>query len=252
MSIVAGLALVGAAGGAYPGMGTTRSAVSPDGKLRYEADAQHGRTVLGVLREGERTRSTTLHGLYGFPLPTNDSREGVSHDGRTLVLAGVGSFGHFAVLDSRTLHVRRTIALQGQFSYDALSPNARTLYLIQHVSPPDRYYVRAYDLSAGRLLKQIVFDTREKGVMRGAPVSRVTGPSGRWVYTLYGRSNGTIFVHALDSVDRHAFCVDLPARVSSEAMSGLRLKLTGSTLAVRNGTKRIGAIDTKTLRVTTR
>jgi hypothetical protein len=106
-------------------------------------------------------------------------------------------------------------------------------------------------VTRGRLLKQIVFDTREKSsVMTGWGVTRTTGPTGRWVYTLYGRSNGTLFVHALDTVDRHAVCVDLPRRVAQETMQDLRLKLTPGRLSVRNGTARVAVIDTKTLRVT--
>jgi len=249
--LVAALVFAGAAWAAYPGMGTTRTALSPDGKLRYEADTGGG-TVISVMRDGRSVRTATIRGKYGFPMPTNQGiGGGVSHDGRTLVLARVGSLGRFAVVDAQTLRLRRTISLRGQFTYDALSPRATTLYLIQHVSqgPDDHYYVRAYDLRAGRLVKRIVFDTRDEGgVMRGIAVTRATGPSGRWVYTLYSRANGTIFVHALDTVDRHAFCVDLSPRFSQETAFGLRLKLTGRTLAVLNGTKRVAEIDTKTLR----
>jgi hypothetical protein len=250
-SILVALAIAGAASAAYPGMGTTRSASSADGKVRYEADGGDN-TTISILRGGRRVQSTTLRAPYGFPAPTNQGLgEGVSHDGRTLVLARVSSLGRFAVLDARTLRLRRTISLRGQFTYDALSPRATTLYLIQHVSfgPDDHYYVRAYDLRAGRLLKQIVFDTQEKGeVMRGMAVARATGPSGRWVYTLYGRANRTIFVHALDTVDRHAFCIDLSPRFSQEAQSGLRLTLVGRNLTVMDGQKRVAAIDTKKLR----
>jgi hypothetical protein len=85
--------------------------------------------------------------------------------------------------------------------------------------------------------------------MTGWAVTRTTGPSGRWVYTLYGRSNGSLFVHALDMVDRHAVCIDLPRRVAQEAMQYLQLKLTPGRLSVRNGTTKIAVIDTKTLRV---
>jgi hypothetical protein len=100
-------------------------------------------------------------------------------------------------------------------------------------------------------LKQIVFDTREESsVMTGWAVTRATGPSGRWVYTLYGRENGTLFVHALDTVDRHAVCVDLPRRVAQEAFPQVTLKLAPGRLAVRKGTTRLALIDTGTLRVT--
>jgi hypothetical protein len=168
------------------------------------------------------------------------------------VLAAVGTLGRFAVLDARTLHVRRTIRLRGQFTYDALSPNGSTLFLIQHVGSGavDHYYVRAYDLTRGRLLKRIIFDTREESsLMTGWAVTRATGPSGRWVYTLYARSNGTLFVHALDTIDRRAVCIDLPRRVAQDALAEVTLKLTPGRLAVRKGTTRLALIDTKTLRV---
>jgi hypothetical protein len=250
--LVAGLALAGAAWAAYPGMGTTRSAVAPDG-TRYDAVARRGHTTLGVLRHGRRVRSTTLTGNYGFAMPTNAGGEGVSHDGKTLVLARMGTLGRFAVLDARTLGLRREISLHGQFTYDALSPTASTLYLIQHLSmgKDDHYYVRAYDVRAGRLVKQIVFDAQEKGeVMRGFALSRATGPTGRWVYTLYWRSNGTSFVHSLDTVDRHAFCIDLRGRTPQDETTAMRLKLTPGKLSVLKGTKVVAVIDTKSLRVT--
>jgi hypothetical protein len=247
------LAVAGGAWAALPGMGTARSVKSADGKLVYHAVAEKGRTTVDLVRDAGKVETARLQGNFGFPAPTNTGRgEGLSHDGRTLILAASGSLGRFAVLDARTLHVRRMIRLRGQFTYDALSPSASTLYLIQHAAngPVDRYYVRAYDLRAGRLLKRIVFDTREQGeVMRGTAVARTTGPSGRWVYTLYARANGTIFVHALDTVDRHAFCVDLSGRFSQATAMGLKLKLTGRTLAVLNGTARLAAIDTRTLRL---
>ena len=43
------------------------------------------------------------------------------------------------------------ITLQGDFSFDALSPDGRLLYLVQYLSPrdPTRYLVRLYDLERG-------------------------------------------------------------------------------------------------------
>jgi hypothetical protein len=250
------LGAAGVAWGALPGMGTTQSVASRDGKLLYETDARAGHTTVDILaRNSRRLETVKLDGLFGVPAPTNTGQgEGLSHDGRTLVLSAVGSLGRFAVLDARTLQLRRMIKLRGQFTYDALSPHAATLFLIQHLATgsTDHYYVRAYDLTRGRLLKQIVFDTREKSsLMTGWAVTRATGPTGRWVYTLYGRSNGTLFVHALDTVDRHAVCIDLPRRVAQEAQQHLRLKLTPTRLSVRNGTSRVAVIDTKTLRIRT-
>jgi hypothetical protein len=249
------LAAAGGAWAALPGMGTARSVKSPDGKLVFRAVWKKGRTTVVLARDARTVDTARLHGNFGFPAPTNTGQgEGLSHDGRTLVLAASGSFGRFAVLDARTLHVRRMIRLRGQFTYDALSPTASTLYLIQHTAngPVDRYSVRAYDLAKARLLKQIIFDTRERSsLMTGAAIIRATGPTGRWVYTLYGRSNGTLFVHALDTVDRHAVCIDLP-RVAPNAVWNVGMKLASGRLTVRNRTARVAVIDTRNLRVVRR
>jgi hypothetical protein len=104
-------------------------------------------------------------------------------------------------------------------------------------------------LVRGRLFREIVFDARDKAaVMRGQALTRVSGPTGRWVYTLYWRQDAAPFVHALDTVDRHAYCIDLPA--SARSWTG-RAKLTVAPgrLLVGMGNKRL-RIDTKTLRVT--
>ena len=57
----------------------------------------------------------------------------------------------FVTVDTRKLAVIRTINLNGDFAYDAISPNGRTLYLIEHFPSTDvlRYRVRAYDLADG-------------------------------------------------------------------------------------------------------
>jgi hypothetical protein len=252
MSLAAVAAGVAAADGPSPSA-TTNSLFASGGRMFTTAAHSH-QTVVSLWRIGHKARRVTVPGSFGFPTPTFDGTgEGLSHDGRTLVLAAPGA-SRYVVLDARSLAVRRTVQLQGQFSYDALSPTGRTLFLIQHATPTsNRYYVRAYDLAQGRLLQQVVFDTREKSsLMSGSPVTRATGPSGRWIYTLYVRPSGAFFVHALDSVDRHAVCVDLPRKVAPVAVWHTKLEWKPGRLAVVAGTKRLAVIDTKTLRLTAR
>ena len=240
-------AAVAAADGAPTPSTTTNSLFAPHGRM-YTTAVHTRRTTLRLWRGADKDRQATLQGVLGFPVPTFEGvGEGLSHDGRTLVVA---SRSRYVVLDARSLAVRRDVRLRGKFSYDALSPTGRTLFLIQYL--PGRvshYYVRAYDVRAGRLLPQIVFDAREKdeGPMSGYPVTRASGPSGRWVYTLYVRPNGARFVHALDSVDRRAYCVDLPGKGNNSWRAKLELK--PGRLAVVAGTKRLALIDTKTLRL---
>ena len=116
------------------------------------------------------------------------------------------------VLGARGLASRATIRLQGDFSFDAISPQGRLLYLIQYNQPrtiPTRYLVRAYDLRRGRLLPAPVVDPKERARRCAKPLSRAVSPDGRWAYTLYDGAGGTPFVHALDTSGRTARCIDL-------------------------------------------
>ena len=116
--------------------------------------------------------SATFEGAYGIPAVTSAGRAGgLSPDGRLLVLVeppsynGLRSESRFLLVSTRGLSVADPIVLSGEFGFDAVSPDRRTLYLIQHVSGSDlvRYVVRAYDLRAKRLLARAIVDKRAPG-----------------------------------------------------------------------------------------
>lgn len=223
--------------------------VARDRFVRYVALPSGRRTVLAEVRvEGGRVvQFRSFAGSYGVPQVAFDgTTEGLSRDGRTLVLSptGVGRASRFAVVDPQRFRLRATFRLRGTFSFDALSPGARTLYLIEHFSLGNapRYRVRAYDLVRMRLLARPVVDPRERGAMRGLPASRATSRDGRWAYTLYRGGGEGPFVHALDTVRRAAVCVDLPR-------AGSRLALRGSRIVVLNRGHEVAAVDARTLRV---
>ena len=235
-------------GGPSPGIDFGAIGITgPGGQLRYVAVPGQTGTVVEAIRThgGRIQRWVPLRGPYGVPFVTNDRQTGgLSHDGRTLVLAsyatapGALSATHFAVLSTPLLRKLQIVTLRGSYSYDALSPDARTLYLIQYTSGRDytHYRVRAYDLERRHLLPQAIVDKREPSeVMAGVPVTRVTSADGRWVYTLYARQKGRSFVHALDTMRRHAVCLDLELR----ATQGVRLSLSRDenqiVLTQRNG-----------------
>jgi hypothetical protein len=262
--IAAAAATCAAADGGGPSPGVSFSAKGvADGSRRYVALPAGRRTVVQAIqmRGGRILSFNSIPGTYGIPQVAFDgSTGGLSWDGSTLVLAsgpvrsGVG-YSRFAVLDTGTLRARQTVALKGMWSYDALSPDASTLYLIQHVANPSssRYYVRAYDLVHERLLKKVIFDTREKwGLMSGSPITRVASTSGKWVYTLYTRPGGHPFVHALDAANRRAVCIDLPWRGSQAPVWRMKLKLDGRRLVLHRPGSRaaVAAVDTRTFRVT--
>ena len=162
-----------------------------------------------------------LDGSWGTPVIGYGSvtGEGLSRDGRMLVLAATAgpyaSPSRFLVLDPQHMKILRTIVLHGSFSYDAISPDASRLYLIQYTHSGsynlNHYVVRGYDMRTGRLLPGRIVDRAEPDEkMTGNAITRTTSADGRWVYTLYQKTSGEPFVHALDTVTATAHCIDLP------------------------------------------
>jgi hypothetical protein len=235
------------------------------GNLRYVAIAGSDQTVVEAIsrRTGRVVHYLFVQGKYGIPgVAFDGTTDGLSRDGRTLVLGGAAGNqqlrkrSSFAVIDVRRFRLHSVPKLRGDFSFDALSPDGRMLYLIEHVSSQDlsRYRVRAYDLKADRLLAKMVTDKRRwQSVMRGVPLSRATSSSGRWVFTLYG-GNARPFVHSLDTEKAYAVCIDLPRSWQGLDASGLRLRIrSDGKLAVRYrlGGKPLAILDTKSFRVLT-
>lgn len=231
--------------------------VSSNGNARYVTLHAGKNTVVARVdpRGGRVLRSRLLHGIYTIPAVAYDgSAGGLSGDGRTLVLIRPrASFPRamttLVVLDANQLAPLRQIALRGDFSYDALSPDGTVLYLIQYVSPtdPTRYAVRAYDLLASRLLRSPVTDPEEKGPMHGSPLTRVSSADGRWAYTLYDGMGKAPFIHALDTSRRSAHCIDLPG-LAGRNLSAARLVVHGGTLTVATS-RPVVAVDTRTFLV---
>lgn len=206
------------------------TAMSPDARgNRRTVIAQTNR------RGGRVSRWWSLRGEYYVPAVAYDgSAGGLSADGSTLVLSRF-KWGYppketrLAILDTRlrpyqgpewSRPQRRAFSwvdLRGDFSLDAISPDGSTLYLIHRFLPPSSgeayittYEVRALDLKSGELLPQPIVDPDEPNEkMQGRPLSRATSPDGRWAYTLYD-GDEEMFVHALDTVEGRAVCIDLP------------------------------------------
>lgn len=261
-SLAALVAAVGAAadGGPSPGVSFGWDGiVARGGDVRYVAVPGDSSTVLEAIRirDGRVLRWTSIPGSYGVPLVAIDgSVGGLSRDGKTLVLASyagipsVHTSTGFAIVSTRTFRFQRIAVFSGAYSFDALSPDASTLYLIQYTSKRqlDRYRVRAYDPKTRRLLPGAIVDKRAPDeAMAGAPVSRATTADGRWAYTLYARQGQPPFVHALDTVGRHAFCIDLPLRLAQSKQLALRLHLRAGELLVARGRSALAVVDTTRL-----
>ncbi len=216
---------IGVASPTHPGLHYVTVPDGARGTLLETIDTAAGGGVFGWSR---------FAGSWGIPSvgTTLSSAQGLSHDGRTLVLASLGgpyaSPSRFLVLDVRRMRPVRTIVLKGSFSFDALSPDASRLYLIRYASSRDlsHYVVRAYDMRRGRLLPGKIADRSEhEETMAGMPLTRTTSADGRWVYTLYQKPSGELFVHALDTVGAAAYCVDLPSSSTGNGAYNLTLSL---------------------------
>jgi hypothetical protein len=248
--VLAGAVLVGSSLGAtaaradgLPVLGVDVGAtgvVTPSGQARYVTIPAGADTVVArVDAQGGRIgASLLLPGTFTIPAVAYDgSASGLSGDGHTLVLieprAGFPrAETRLAVLHTRPLLWQTTITLAGDFSFDALSPDGFSLYLVQYMSAldPTKYNVRVYDLDSSRLIKAPIVDPHERGEeMRGQPLTRATSSDGRWAYTLYDGAGKTPFVHALDTSNRTARCIDL------DALAGTNLTRLGLKLDTRRG-----------------
>jgi hypothetical protein len=228
--------------------------------LRYVALPSGPDTVVQrVSASPWRVRSTIrVSGRYGIPGAAYDgSTTGLSADGRTLILEQVPPRSGVKTtrlldLDARRMAVRRRIALPGWSTVDAISPDGRWIYLIHYRSSDiTNYEVLAYDLRHGRMLTKPIVDPRDRDeAMTGFPVSRVMGAGGRWAYTLYGRPSNGPFIHALDTVDARARCIDLPSLADADfASAQLQLSHGGATLRVSIGGVVRATINTRTFAV---
>ena len=168
-------------------------------------DVASGRTLGSLRLPGRWTLPATVIG--GAP-------DAATADGRTLVLARAGArTTRFALLDASLRRPPRTVALPGRFAFDAISPDARRMFLIEQ-RPGGHYLVRDYDLLRDELMPGAIVDKAEPDEpMEGRPVARAVPAAGPWVYTLYRKDSGP-FVHALNT-EGFALCIDLPAAARS-------------------------------------
>jgi len=265
-AIAAGVAASTARADGLPVLGVdvgSKGVTVPGAAARYVTlwSGTKSTVVARVRRNGGRIdRSRLLQGTFTIPAVAYDgSASGLSADGSVLVLiqprvSFPRAWTSFAVLDARRLRLLKVLRLNGDFSFDAISPNGNRIYLINYLSPRDatKYAVRAYDVQAGRLLPKPVVDPKEADEqMRGRPISRAMSPDGRWAYTLYDGNGKTPFVHALDTSRATARCIDLDALEGNTYLWRLHLTTRGggTELAVRDGSETELVVSTKTFAV---
>jgi hypothetical protein len=234
---------------------------TPGGPDRFVTLSTGANTMVARVRRagGQVQASRTLQGRLAVPAVALDGAAGgLSANGRTLVViqprrAFPRRSTRFVVLGATHLQVRDRVRLRGDFSFDAIAPDGRTMYLIHYQSrtDPTRYEVRGFDLRRGRLQPGAIVDPREPGEqMHGLPLTRAMSGDGRWAYTLYDGAEHP-FVHALDTAGGTARCIDLDALANHPNRYEMRLGPTagGSALAVSYRGKALAVIDRSTFRV---
>lgn len=235
--------LLPAAAAQAGGLPPTSLDAGPEGVLDYTGDHRFTATPLAtktVLTKsdthgGRVLRASVLQGRWGVPVVANDSTSGgLSADGRTLVLTRIASGSprtktSFAVIDTTRMAIRDTVQLNGEWHFDAASPNGRRLHLIEHRDrlDPTQTTLRTYDLERDRLLA-----TADR--IRALPITRATGQEGRWAYTLY--AGRRLFIHVLDTATSTSHRLGLPERVATHRrLWALRLAVRRNRVAVVHG-----------------
>ncbi len=195
----------------------------------------NGSTVVRtlVVEETADAREVRIDGEWRLPTVGLDPvPAGRSADGSTFVLAQPRSDPYatsttpsrFAVIHAPAapavgpLRLGRIIEVPGQFDYDALSPDGSVLYVVEHLDDVagGAYQVRSIDTATGRMDEVPIADKRNiDEAMAGRPITQLRMDGGM-VYTLY-RGTEHPFVHALNSAEKWALCIDLPATGQADA-----------------------------------
>jgi len=194
-------------------------------------------------------------GNFQMPVVAADgTRAGLSADRSTAVLAERPARGvsRFALIDAAHMRLRRVITLRGDFGFDAISGDAKTIYFVNyHSRDHTKYAIQAMDTTDRRARLATVVEKGEPGErMSGIALTRVSSPNG-WIYTLYDGAGGHApFIHALSSNDRFTVCIDLVALAGRTDLAGLRMKMADDGVRVLNekGTPLL-RVDTGTFEV---
>ena len=257
-----------------------RAVASPDGSVYYALEGSAPTTLRWTdAKTGRAITQLTLPGAYAFANEAGPAPAGFSPNGRWLVLVGeTGAKSSFAIVDTSLVRLAAFAGVPGAFTYDAISDDGTSLYLIERITPEAArqlpgvnatygYRVRVYDVPAGKMSETLVVDvklaaqtdgnnaeTRIDGIMSGIYQSSVPSRDGRWNFSFYYNPSRGPFIHVLRLDSRSAFCIlDLPLVSGGlEKRLGWSLALTpsGKTLYAVNGPLGlVSVIDATTLKV---
>jgi hypothetical protein len=190
-------------------------------------------------------QSRSVPGRWRLPTIGRDTIPvGVSGQGDTVVLVEDGAptdaaTTRFAILVRGASP--QILELAGSLEFDALSPDGSILYVVEHLpGPPDAHYqVRAVDIATGRMRDDVIVDKRNLDEsMGGWPITQARHQNGV-AFTLY-RGAEHPFIHALNTAEAWAICLDLPEAGADDAAAaadwGLAVSPDGATVYAVNAT----------------
>jgi hypothetical protein len=144
---------------------------------------------------------------FDAPVPLGSSVEAVAPEARYVV---VRTGAQARVVDGLRPGVPRKLTLRRGFTIDAISPEGRWLYLIQHKNG-EQYAVRRLDVRTGVLYPRALAQKGQQEQMAGTPAGAIQSWDGNWQFTLYvNAARKTAFVHALSLNQSFTVCIDLP------------------------------------------
>ena len=196
---------------------------------------------------GATLHTLVLPGAYELPPATmNGVPGGLSQDGRWLVLQAfdststIPSATHLLLIDTSYAKAPVHVDLKGFFTFDAVSNDGQRIFVIQYVTDAE-YFVRRYDVGAGQLYPNVIFDKADGSTaMGGLRLSGVPSRDGQWLYSVYVRQDKSSFIHAL-ALDESgiAYCIELPGTGYSADVNefhwSLALNADSSRLYAANG-----------------
>jgi hypothetical protein len=198
-------------------------------------------------RTGATLHTLALPGAFQLPPATMSGVPGgLSQDGRWLVLQAFDTTStipratHFLLIDTSYANAPQHVDLKGFFNFDAVSNDGRRIFVIQYVTNTE-YFVRRYDVGAGQLYENVIFDKSDGSTaMGGLRLGGVPSRDGQWLYSVYVRQDKSSFIHALALDDSGiAFCIDLPGNGYSADVNefhwSLALSADGSHIYAANG-----------------
>ncbi len=198
---------------------------SPDWSTLYVTERGIEQTTVRALepQTGQALRETTITGRFALPEEGSaGTPRGLSPNGRWLTLArgltyAATTTSHLAVIDTAFAQPPKYVNLDGDFSFDALSNDGASLYLIETLPPTGTatpglgYKVRLYDMRTATLQPGVIVDkTAIAQTMSGTRQSSMVSPDGQWVYSLYLNQAKGPFIHMLNLNGRFSVCIFLP------------------------------------------